>query len=108
MAGEAVSSRPFREALAALDDGRQIEVDFAIYAIEDDPFAENEFRHPAPADSPYSGFTIDFTVDGYGILYRVVDQGAAIELWYLYPLPEPPAERRGRPRSPSEPYPPFM
>lgn len=93
MVAEAVSFRPFREALAALDDGKQIEVDFAIYAIEDDPSWGLRNRMLASADSGYSGFIADLSVDGWAIIYRIEDQGAAVELWWLVELPGWRAER---------------
>lgn len=97
MAAEAVSSESFQAAVDALDPGKQIEVEFAIYAIEDHPDWGDD-RYVAPADSPYSGYMIDFSVTGYGIVYRIVDKGAAVELWLLYPLPGLPSGRAPRPR----------
>jgi hypothetical protein len=44
----------------------------------------------------FSGFLIDLSVEGYGIVYRIVDRGAAVELWYLLELPAPPKEARAR------------
>jgi hypothetical protein len=98
VAAEAVSSQEFSRALAALDEGKQIEVDFAVWAIEDDP-GWRENRYLAPAGSPYSGFIADITVDGYVIVYRVVDGGATVELWQLYEVPGSRASRppRGAP-----------
>jgi hypothetical protein len=101
VAAEAVWSREFRRTFEALDEGKRIEVDFAIYAIEEDPAWDGEGRKLAPADSPYSGKIADLTVDGYVIVYQVVDKGAAVELWYLYELP--PAERPRKPPQPPKP-----
>jgi hypothetical protein len=104
VAAEAVWSREFRRAFDALDEGKGIEVDFAIYAIEEDPAWDGEGRKLAPADSPYSGKIADLTVDGYVIIYQVADKGAAVELWYLYELPGTarPATRRKPPTKPDD------
>lgn len=102
MAAEAVWSREFRQAFDALDEGKRVEVDFAIYAIEEDPAWEGEGRKLAPADSPYSGKIADLTVDGYVIVYQVVDKGAAVELWYLYELPSSGRPVK-RPKPPTRP-----
>lgn len=37
---------------------------------------------------------IDFSVEGYGIVYKVADGGAAVELWFLYDMPPPPKDAR--------------
>lgn len=107
MSAEAVSSRTFQESVDALDEGTRIEVEFAIYAIEDDPAWGLPGRYVAPPESPYSGFIIDFSVRGYGIVYRVVDRGAAVELWYLFALPPAPRVQHPPkpPRRPSDPVP---
>jgi hypothetical protein len=104
VAAEAVSSREFKEGFDRLEEGKQIEVDFALYAIEEDP-RWKPGRYVAPADSPYNGFVTDLTVDGYAIVYRVVDQGATIEIWYLHDLPGYFADRPTR--DPNAPVP-FM
>ena len=88
MPAEAISGHSFADAVDALDPGKRIEVEFAIYAIEDDPSWRPPDRHIAPADSPYHGFMADMSVDGYVIIYKSVDHGAAVELWYLYELPD--------------------
>jgi hypothetical protein len=98
LAAEAVASRDFQAAVDALDEGKRTEVEWAIYAIEDDPaWGAAPDRFIAPADPPFSGFIIDFSVEGYGIVYRIVDHGAAVELWYRFPMPGPPRRDRGRP-----------
>jgi hypothetical protein len=104
---EAVSSRTFQEAVDALDEGTRLEIEFAVYAIEEEPAWRPPHRYLAPPDSPYSGSIIDFSVEGYGIVYRVVDRGAAVELWYLFALPPAPAVERPSkpPRSPRDPVP---
>ena len=83
MAAEAVWSREFRQAFDALDEGKRVEVDFAIYAIEEDPAWDGEGRKLAPADSPYSGKIADLTVDGYVIVYLclVSGPGYGLERW---------------------------
>src|SRR5690242_5733627 len=88
MTAEAVSSPSFQAAVDALDDDTRWEVEWAVAEIEQDP-AWGPLRFVAPYDSPFSGFIIDFAVDGYGIVYRTVDHGAAVELWFLYELPPP-------------------
>jgi mRNA-degrading endonuclease RelE of RelBE toxin-antitoxin system len=104
MAAEAVYSREFKEAFDRLDEEKRLEVDFALYAIEDDPGWKPR-RYVAPADSRYSGFVTDLSVDGYAIVYRVVDRGATVEIWYLYELPGYLADRPNRdPEAPA----PFM
>ena len=105
MSAECSSSATFQAAFDALDEGHQLEVDFAIYALEDDPAWDGVLRCLAPADSPYHGFLIDFSVDEYGIVYRIVDRGACVELWYLLEIP---GSKVRRPRSPDDQYPPFM
>lgn len=104
MAAEAVSSPSFQAAFDALDpDGKQIEVDFAIYALEDNP-GWGDWRFLAPASSQFHGFMLDLSVDGYAIVYKLVDGMAAIELWYLHELPE-----WRTPKLPKKPGPvPFM
>lgn len=96
MAAEAVSSREFSEAFAALDSGKQIAVEWALYAIEDDPSPTRPNRHQRP-----DGFIADGSVDDYAVIYRIVDQGAAIEVWYLVYVPGHRAIRQKRdPNSP--------
>lgn len=105
MPAETWTSQSFQDAVDALDEGKRIEIEFAIYELEEDPRWKEPFRHPAPGDSPYSGFMIDLSVDDYGIVYKIVDQGAVVELWYLFEIPG----SKVRPiRSPDDPYPPFM
>ncbi len=95
MAAEAVQLPLFTAALARLDEGKQLEIDFAIYAIEDDPEWGAPDRFLAPADSPYHGYIVDLSVSGFAIVYKVVDQGAAVELWYLHEMPENPGAQPG-------------
>lgn len=97
MPAEAVSSSVFQRAFDALDDEKRWEVSFAIDVIEQDPaWGATDQRYLAPATSPFSGFIIDLSVDGYGITYKIVDRGAAVELWFLFELPRPPKEARVR------------
>ena len=97
MVAEVVSSRVFQDAYSALDDEKQWEVSFALDIIEQDPdWGAVPGRYLAPADSPFSGFIIDFTVEGYGIVYKIVDRGAVVEAWYLFEVPVPPKEARAR------------
>lgn len=98
MVAESVSSHEFRAAYERLPEQLQFEVTWAVEEIEQDPAWVPPYRYLAPFDSPFSGFIIDFSVEGYGIVYRVVDHGAAIELWQLFDLPPPPkAVRAVRP-----------
>lgn len=84
-------------ARLALDEGKEFEVTWAIDEIEQDPsWGGGPARFLGPADSVYSGFIVDFSVEGNGIVYKVVDHGAAAELWYLYPVPPPPKSARAR------------
>jgi hypothetical protein len=93
---EAVSSPSFQAAVDKLDEQRRFEIEWAISAIEDDPTWDGVDRYIAPSTSFFSGFIIDFSVEGFGIVYRVVDKGAAVELWFLYELPPPPKSARRR------------
>jgi hypothetical protein len=101
MVAEAVSSPTFQRAVNRLGDQKRFEVEWAIGEIEDDPSWHPPYRYLGPADSPYSGFIIDLTVEGFGIVYKIVDQGAAVELWYLYRMPPPPKAARTRRRGPA-------
>ena len=56
----------------------------------------------ATALSPWSGFMVDLNVDGYAIVYKVADHGAAVELTYLYEMPGSKADRPQR-RGPYKP-----
>lgn len=95
MAAEAVSSPTFQAAYDLLGDEKQWEVSWAIDEIEQDPdWGVSPLRFVAPADSVFSGFIIDFSVEGYGITYKIVDRGAAVELWFLFEVPPPPKEAR--------------
>jgi hypothetical protein len=95
MVAEAVSSPTFQAKVDALDEQKRFEIEWAIGEIEDDPgWTEN--RYVAPPDSPFSGFLIDFSVEGFGIVYRPVDHGAVVELWFLYELPPPPKAARAK------------
>jgi hypothetical protein len=96
VAAEAVSSKDFQAAFENLPSGKQIEVEHALYEIEDDPSPTLPNREEADPDSDYAayfpgvsleGLIIDGSVDDYAIFYRVVDDGATIEVWYLVHLP---------------------
>lgn len=103
MTAEAVSSATFRDAYLAIDDElAQFAITWAIDLVEQDP-AWGPDRYVAPYDSVFSGFIIDMSVEGYGIVYRIADRGAAVELWYLFEFPSPPREVRLR-----APAPPMM
>jgi hypothetical protein len=94
---EAVRSTVFQEAYDRLTPEKQWEVTWAVDEIEQDPgWKAGQARFLGPADSVYSGFIVDFSVEGYGIVYKVVDHGAAAELWYLYSVPPPPKAARVR------------
>jgi hypothetical protein len=91
---ESVSSREFRAAYGRVkDEQKQFEITWAIEEIEQDP-RWGRHRFVGPSDSPYSGFIIDLSVEGYGIVYRIADKGAAVELWQLFEFPAPPKEAR--------------
>jgi hypothetical protein len=96
MVAEAVSGPSFQAAVEALTDDDRFAVEWAISEIEDDPAWHGPYRYLGSAGSPYSGFIIDLSVEGYGIVYRIVDKGAAVELWMLYRLPPPPKSARVR------------
>lgn len=97
MVAEAVSSATFRAAYEAVqDEQKQFEITWAIDEIEIDPSWDGPPRYIGPPDSPFSGFIIDFSVEGFGIVYRIADHGAAVELWILYELPPPPKGARAR------------
>ena len=98
MTAEVVSSLEFRTAFDKLPPDKQWEVAWALEEIEDDPsWNARQARAIAPADSPFSGFLMDLSVEGLLIVYRVVDSGAAVELWMLYHVPPPPRNARARP-----------
>jgi len=100
VAAEVVSSLEFRAEYDKLPPDKQWEVAWALEEIEDDPsWNARQARAIAPADSPFSGFLMDLSVEGYLIVYRVVDGGAAVELWMLYHVPPPPKSARARPVS---------
>lgn len=100
---EAVSSKAFQAAFDGLPtEQKQFEVTWAIDEIEQDPsWGASPMRFVAPADSTFSGFIVDFSVEGYGIVYKTVDHGAAVELWYLFEIPTPPKRARARRPSPA-------
>lgn len=81
VAAEAVLSFAARDTLDGLDRVTRERVEQAIAAIEDDPSwggAPARFLNPGtPANS---GYIIDLSVQGWGIVYRVVDKGSAIEI----------------------------
>ena len=94
---EAVRSTEFQEAYDRLGPKKQWEITWAVDEIEQDPrWLPGMARFVGPADSAFSGFIIDLSVEGYGIVYKVVDKGAVAELWYLHPVPPPPKEARAR------------
>jgi hypothetical protein len=94
---EAVRSTEFATAYERLPEQKKFEVTWAVDIIEQDPaWGAVDGRYLAPADSPFSGFIIDFTVEGYGIVYRIEDHGAVVELWYLFEIPTPPRAARAR------------
>lgn len=66
---EQASARDQKALLAALAD------------IEDDPtWGARPTRFIAPASSPNSGYIVDVSAQTWGIVYRVVDHGAAVEV----------------------------
>jgi hypothetical protein len=46
-----------------LDNGKPVEIDFAIYALQEDPGWGN-WRFLAPADSQFRGYMFDLSIDG--------------------------------------------
>lgn len=100
MVAEAVSAPSFQAAVDALDEQKRFEVEWAIAVIEQDPAWDGVDRYVAPPNSFFSGFIIDLSVEGFGIVYKVVDHGAAVELWFLYELPPPPKAARARQTGP--------
>ena len=79
-----------------MDPGKQIEIDFAVYEIEANPgWGPNRFV--APSTSQFSGLIADLSVDGWAIIYKSVDHGATVELWYLVELPGWHAPRADQP-----------
>ena len=97
MAAEVVCSVEFRAAFERLPPDKQWEVAWALEEIEQDPsWNAGQARAIAPADSPFSGFLMDLSVEGYLIVYRVVDGGATVEVWTLHNVPPPPKSARAR------------
>lgn len=57
------------------------ELEAAIAAIEDDPnWGARPSRYLNPGSSANSGYIIDLSVRTWGIVYRTVDHGAAVEI----------------------------
>jgi hypothetical protein len=76
LVAESVSSREFRAAYERVtDEQKQFEITLAIEEIEQEP-AWRPGRWLGPHDSPYSGFIVDPSVDGYLIVHRIADKGA--------------------------------
>ena len=62
-------------------------VERAIAAIERDPgWGARASRFVAPADSRHHGYIVDLSVPGWAIVYRTVDQGAAVEIPDIYQI----------------------
>jgi hypothetical protein len=96
MPAEAVSSLEFRRAFEACSESDRWKIAWAVEEIEQDPSWRAGSRLIAPADSPFAGFLLDLSVEGYLIVYRVVDSGAVVELWYLHDVPRPRKGERSR------------
>lgn len=80
VAAEAVLSERARATLATSGTFRT-RLETAIAEIERDPsWGAGPPRYLAPATSPNSGYIVDLSVQTWGIVYRVVDKGATVEI----------------------------
>ena len=102
MVAEAVASLDVRLAMKNLPDQRTLEaIENAIYAIENDPGWNTPNRYLSGANDMEPGSIADLSVSGWAIIYKVVDHGAAVEIWYLYEInPRPRRRRRATPGMP--------
>lgn len=83
---EAVLSPDAKETLDGLTKSAKERVASAITAIEDDPSWKPPLRFVAPAGSKHHGCIIDLAASPYGIIYKIVDDGLAVEILVIQPL----------------------
>ena len=81
---ESVASADFAIHLDLLSPDDRARVLAAVVEIERNPAWKPPHRWLAPPISEFSGCIADRSVPGFTIVYRVVDQGLAVELWELF------------------------
>ena len=83
---EAVLSPGAKESFDGLGKGAKEAVASAINAIEADPSWKPPLRFVAPARSKHHGCIIDLTASPHGIIYKIVDDGLAVEILVIQPM----------------------
>lgn len=83
---EAVLSPGAKETFDGLKKGAREAVASAIDAIEDDPSWRPPLRFLAPARSKHHGCIVDLVASPYGIIYKIVDDGLAVEILVVQPM----------------------